>query len=62
MYLEDWGSDAMSRVTGTPMNFYVWIASQIGEALMEEAKQLLHQHRIEKLPIIDKEGHLTPYS
>jgi len=34
MYLVDWGSDAKSRITGTPMNFYLWIASQIGEALI----------------------------
>jgi hypothetical protein len=38
MYLVDWGSDAKSRITGTPMNFYVWIASQIGEALMDGDK------------------------
>jgi len=36
MYLEDWGSDAMSRITGTRMNFYVWIASQISEILIED--------------------------
>ncbi len=34
MYLVDWGNDAKSRITGTPINFYLWIASQIGESLI----------------------------
>ncbi len=29
------------------------------EPMVDEAKQILHQHRIEKLPIVDKQGCLT---
>jgi hypothetical protein len=39
MYLEDWGTGAQSEITGTPMNFYLWIASQIGKALVDEEKK-----------------------
>ena len=33
MYLNDWGSGAKSEITGTPMNFYLWIAQQVGSAI-----------------------------
>jgi len=33
MYLNDWGTGAKSEIKGTPMNFYLWIAQQIGSAI-----------------------------
>jgi len=39
MYLDDWGTGAQSEVTGTPMNFYLWITSQISKALIDEEKK-----------------------
>lgn len=38
MYLEDWGTGAQSEITETPMNFYVWITSQISKALIDGEK------------------------
>ena len=39
MYLNDWGTGAKSGITGTPMNFYLWIAKVIGSALTEGMKE-----------------------
>ena len=39
MYLQDWGTGAQSGIAGTPMNFYLWLTSQIGKALVDEEKQ-----------------------
>ncbi|HOG08850.1 MAG TPA: hypothetical protein PK983_12210 [Syntrophales bacterium] len=33
MVLSDWGTGAKSRIEGTPVNFYVWIMMQMGDAL-----------------------------
>jgi hypothetical protein len=33
MYLNDWGTGAKSEIKGTPVNFYLWIAQQIGSAI-----------------------------
>jgi len=33
MVLSDWGTGAKSRITGTPVNFYVWLMMQMGGAL-----------------------------
>lgn len=32
MYLEDWGNSAHSNISGTPMNFYLWLTTVIGKA------------------------------
>ncbi len=32
MALNDWGTGAKNEITGTPMNFYLWIAKVIGSA------------------------------
>jgi len=39
MYLNDWGTGAKSEISGTPMNFYLWIAKIIGSALTEGKKE-----------------------
>jgi hypothetical protein len=33
MYLADWGAGAKSKIEGTPMNFYLWLMTQMGGAL-----------------------------
>ena len=33
MVLSDWGSGAKTKIEGTPVNFYVWLMMQMGEAL-----------------------------
>jgi hypothetical protein len=33
MELADWGGGARSAITGTPLNFYLWIMQQLGKAL-----------------------------
>ena len=35
MYLNDWGTGAKSEISGTPMNFYLWLAKIVGNALTE---------------------------
>ena len=35
MYLKDWGTNAKSKIDGTPMNFYLWLMMQIGAGLTE---------------------------
>ncbi len=42
MVLNDWGTGARNEITGTPMNFYVWIAKVIASAFskgMAESKK-----------------------
>jgi len=33
MVLSDWGTGAKSKIEGTPVNFYVWLMMQMGDAL-----------------------------
>lgn len=33
MTLQDWGLGGKSQITGEPMNFYLWLAAQVGDAL-----------------------------
>jgi len=33
MYLDNWGAQAKTKITGTPMNFYLWLMMQIGDGL-----------------------------
>jgi hypothetical protein len=33
MVLSDWGTGAVSKIEGTPVNFYVWLMMQMGGAL-----------------------------
>lgn len=33
MYLSDWGVGAKSKIEGTPVNFYMWLMMQMGDAL-----------------------------
>ena len=35
MYLKDWGLSAKSKISGTPINFYLWLMMQIGAGLMQ---------------------------
>ncbi|RJX35993.1 MAG: hypothetical protein C4525_02070 [Desulfarculus sp.] len=37
MRLEDWGQGARSRIRGEPMNFYLWLILQIGNAMGQDA-------------------------
>jgi hypothetical protein len=39
MEIVDWGLAARSRITSKPMNFYLWIASQIGKGMSEGEKR-----------------------
>ncbi len=39
MYLRQWGTRARSRITGTPMNFYLWLTSLVGNALNDDSKK-----------------------
>jgi hypothetical protein len=39
MDLEDQGLNAKSRITGTPMNFYLWVISQVADGLSEGEKK-----------------------
>ncbi|OPY67829.1 MAG: hypothetical protein A4E57_02072 [Syntrophorhabdaceae bacterium PtaU1.Bin034] len=33
MYLSEWGQGAGTKITGTPVNFYLWIMMQVGEGM-----------------------------
>ena len=33
MELVDWGDGAGTTITGTPLNFFLWIMQQLGKAL-----------------------------
>lgn len=33
MYLDDWGDGAQSLIQGEPVNFYLWLALQMGKAM-----------------------------
>src|SRR5699024_8229714 len=59
-------------ITNRDMRFVTNFTSPIGEVMtqdhlvtapigtsLEEAKEILHRHRIEKLPIVDSEGRLS---
>jgi len=35
MYLKDWGLSAKSKISGTPINFYLWLMMQIGAGLTQ---------------------------
>lgn len=37
MRLENWGQGARTRIRGEPMNFYLWILTQIGNAMGQGA-------------------------
>lgn len=39
MTIQNWGLHARSQITGEPMNFYVWIAAQVGKALSEAGEK-----------------------
>ena len=36
MHLHDWGTGATSLIRGSPMNFYLWLATQAGKAMSKE--------------------------
>jgi hypothetical protein len=35
IYLDSWGTDARSRISGTPINFYLWLVMQLGRGLVK---------------------------
>ena len=39
MTIQNWGLHGRSQITGEPMNFYVWIAAQVGKALSEAGEK-----------------------
>ncbi|MCB2189535.1 MAG: hypothetical protein KQJ78_24210 [Deltaproteobacteria bacterium] len=39
MTIQDWGLGGKSQIRGEPMNFYVWIAAQVGKALTSPAAE-----------------------
>ncbi len=39
MTIQNWGLHGRSQITGEPMNFYLWIAAQVGKALSESGEK-----------------------
>lgn len=35
IYLDSWGTDAKSKISGTPISFYLWLAMQLGRTLVK---------------------------
>jgi hypothetical protein len=35
VYLDSWGTDAKSRISGTPISFYLWLVMQLGRSLVK---------------------------